>query len=215
MQTYFIDNKKKRLILFFAGWGCDAHQFANLIDTHYDVLICYDYNDLSFDFDFTPYTDIYVVGYSAGVMIASILMPKIPNVRKTIAINGNPYLFDAQKGIPKDVLDVFQSITLDNYMDFRRQYMVMDEREFAQYNALESQRSLESCAAEYIALENIYNTHKSHLHTDFDCAIFSDTDTIFDLKTQKDFYKSKIHIIPNTKHHLFFKFNSFEEIILI
>ena len=32
MKQYFIDNKSDKLLVFFAGWGCDEHQFANLKD---------------------------------------------------------------------------------------------------------------------------------------------------------------------------------------
>ena len=39
MKQYFIDNKSDKLIVFFAGWGCDEHQFANLKDRNYDVLV--------------------------------------------------------------------------------------------------------------------------------------------------------------------------------
>ena len=50
MQHFFINNKSADLILFFAGWGCDEHQFVNLKDMD-DVVILYVYRCLHRDLD--------------------------------------------------------------------------------------------------------------------------------------------------------------------
>ena len=212
MQYFFEDHHSHDLIVFFAGWGCDENQFTNLHDRK-DVLILYDYHDLSLNFDFTRYANIYVIAYSAGVFVASIMADQLPNLRCKIAVCGNPYLFDENLGISQATVQVLDDITLDNYLDFRRRYMVFSNDEYERYNQLQSLRTLESCADELTALQKMYNESIAQINPLFDKAIVADNDLIFRLSAQQDFYKEKLHIIPNARHHVFFRFKSFEEIL--
>jgi len=212
MQYFYQNHNSQNLIVFFAGWGCDYNQFTNLHDEK-DILILYDYQSLELDFNFTKYINIDVIAYSAGVFIASVLQNKIPNIRKSIAVCGNPYLFDETLGISSEIMQVFKSITLDNYLDFRKKYMVFSEEEYILYNKLESLRSIESCENELECLQKLYAMHKEQINPDFDKAIMAENDFIFNLEAQKKFYKDKLRIIKNARHHIFFKFNSFEEIL--
>ena len=93
MQYFYQNNNSHDLIVFFSGWGCDYNQFTNLHDQK-DVLILYDYQDLSLDFNFEKYENIYIIAYSAGVFVASIMADNIPHLRQKVALCGNPYLFD-------------------------------------------------------------------------------------------------------------------------
>ena len=212
MEYYYQNSNSQELIVFFAGWGCDYNQFTNLHDRK-DVLILYDYQDLELKFDFAKYANIYVIAYSAGVFIASVLSDKIPNLRKKIAVCGNPYLFDKKLGISSENIRIFKDINLNNYREFRRQYMVFSEDEYERYNKLESLRTIESCQAELTALQGLYAKHKNLINPTFDKAIIAENDLIFNLAAQKDFYQNKIHIIKNAKHHVFFKYNSFEDML--
>ena len=213
MKQYFIDNKSDKLIVFFAGWGCDEHQFANLKDRNYDVLVLYDYNGLGLDFYFSKYREVEVIGYSAGVFVASIIADRIPNLKHKIALNGNPYLFDEKKGLSSAIVNTFKQITMDNYLDFRREYMVDSDEEFELYNQLQSERSLESCQSELQKLQEFYKRYLGEINPVFDKAIISEHDKIFNFKAQQDFYGDKLYVLPETKHHVFFKFKSFEDIL--
>ena len=212
MQYSFYDHGSKDLIVFFSGWGCDDHQFTNLHDVK-DVLILYDYQDLNLDFDFSKYAHIDVIAYSAGVFIASVMAEKLPHVRKKVAVCGNPYLFDETLGISQATLQVFREITLDNYLEFRRKYMVFTDEEYEKYNQLQSLRNSESCQNELIFLQKLYAQKKMTLHPDFDKALAAENDLIFKLPIQKAFYKNKLKVIKNARHHVFFEFNSFEDIL--
>lgn len=214
MQYFFQNHNASELIVFFAGWGCDYNQFVNLHDK-LDVLILYDYQDSTLDFNFNKYANIYLIAYSAGVFVSCLLFDKISNVRKKIAVCGNPYLFDKKLGISPTHLQVLQNISLDNYLDFRRKYMVFSDEEYAKYNELQSLRSLESCQNELANLQQLYLEYKDKIVPCFDKAIVAEDDLLFNLNAQKDFYKEKISIIPKAKHHIFFRFNSFEEILYI
>ena len=212
MQYFYQNNNSSDLILFFSGWGCDYNQFTNLDDDK-DVLILYDYQDLSLDFDFSKYTNIYVIAYSAGVFVASIFADHIPNVRQKVALCGNPYLFDEKLGISAKNIQVFREITLDNYLDFRRKYMVFSDEEYERYNQLASLRTIESCENELKALQRMYQEKKGEINPVFDKAIVAENDLIFNIEVQKDFYKDKLQIIKNARHHIFFHYDSFEEIL--
>lgn len=212
MQYFYQNNHSQYLIVFFAGWGCDENQFTNLVDQK-DILILYDYQDLNLNFDFSKYKNIDVIAYSAGVFIASIFSSILPHIRKKIAVCGNPYLFDDKLGVSEETIQVFKEITLDNYLDFRRKYMVFTDEEFERYNKLQSLRTIESCENELIALKKLYQEKKDKINPYFDKAIVAENDLIFHLTAQQNFYKEKLRIIKNAKHHIFFHFNSFEDIL--
>ena len=214
MQHFYQNNNSDDLIVFFAGWGCDYNQFVSLHDRK-DVLILYDYHDLNLNFEFDKYANIYVIAYSAGVFIALILAKNIPNIRQKVAVCGNPYLYDEVLGLSAANIQAFKNITLYNYMEFRRQYMVFSDEEYEKYNQLESLRSVESCESELVAIRKLYDKYKAKIEPIFDKAIVAENDLIFDLQAQKDFDKDKLVIIHNARHHIFFKFNSFEDILNI
>lgn len=212
MQYFYQNNHSQDLIVFFTGWGCDYNQFANLHDQK-DVLILYDYQNLELDFDFTKYDNVYVIAYSAGVFIASIFADTIPNVKTKIAVCGNPYLFDETFGLPPEIIKISNEINHNNYLDFRRKYMVFTDEEFAMYNKLESLRTIESCKNELVFLQQLYAEQKDKINPLFDKAIMAEDDLIFNLRAQKNFYKDKLKIIKNARHHIFFRFKSFEDML--
>ena len=213
MQYFFQDNKSNNIIVFFAGWGCDQNQFVKLYDNK-DVLILYNYQNIDLNFDFGRYKNVYVIAYSAGVFVASIFADTLPNVRQKVALCGNPYLFDETLGISKENVQVFKGITLDNYLDFRRKYMVYSDEEYECYNQLQSLRTIESCENELLALQKMYEEYKTQINPMFDKAIVAENDLIFNIKAQRDFYKDKLQIISKAKHHIFFHFNSFEDMLI-
>lgn len=213
MKLVKIDNRSSSLIIFFAGWGCDENQFTNLHDRE-DVLILYDYRDLELDFDFSPYRQVDVLAYSAGVFAASAMASRLPEAGKKAAVNGNPYLFDEKYGLSSAVMDVLQHIDMDNYLDFRRQYMVETDDEFRRYNRLEVRRSMESCAGELAALQKLYEENKARLNPAyFERAVISDHDHLFALAAQKEFYGRRLRILPQSRHHVFFRFPSLRAVL--
>ena len=213
MKFQYINHHSERLIVFFAGWGCDERQFAELKDPADDVLILFDYDDLKIPFDFSKYAELNVIAYSAGVFVSSLLNAGLPRVKKRVAVNGNPYLFDENLGLSKQTVNILASVNLDNYLEFRRRYMVETDEEFEEYNRLQSLRSVESCAGELNFLKELYASRKSDIRDDFDKAVFSENEPFFNLDNQKKFYDGRIGIVAATRHHLFFKFKSFRDIL--
>lgn len=212
MQYCLWDNHAEDLIVFFAGWGCDDNQFVNLHDRK-NVLILYDYQNLRLDFDFSAYKNIDVLAYSAGVFVAAVLSDKIPGVKRKVALCGNPYLFDEKLGLSAATVAALKAITLDNYLEFRRKYMVYSEDEYEKYNELQSLRTIESCQSELESLQKMYQQSADTIRPKFDKAIIAENDLLFNPAAQKEFYQEKLRIIPHARHHVFFKFTSFADIL--
>jgi hypothetical protein len=64
------------------------------------------------------------------------------------------------------------------------------------------------------ALQKMYAEHKAEIKEDFfDAALAAENDILFNIEQQKSFYKDKLAIIPNAKHHVFFRYNSFADIL--
>lgn len=104
MKQYFIYKENHPcLTLFFAGWGMDEHPFADYRPADSDLLVCYDYRSLDFDFSLLDgYREIRIVAWSMGVWAASCLLQDRSrlSVVESIAVNGTPTPVDDEKGIP-------------------------------------------------------------------------------------------------------------------
>lgn len=51
MKTEYFQHQGENLIVYFAGWGTPPSAVAHLaLPDNYDLLICYDYQDLHCDF---------------------------------------------------------------------------------------------------------------------------------------------------------------------
>ena len=214
MKSRFVGVGSKDLIIFLTGWGCDEIQFLNMIrsNSNYDLLICWDYSDLELksDIDFTRYDKIYLLAYSAGVYIANFMQNILPKTIKSVAINGNPLMFNEYFGLKPDIIRTFRTLTLDNYVEFRRQYLVASEEELEFFNKHSSMRTFESCNSELDFLEDL--SKKDYKPYNFDIALLSKDDRIFDFSKQKEYFKNYISL-ENMAHNIFYKYQTFDEII--
>jgi len=209
MKTKLINGNSNNLIIFLTGWGSDDKQFKD-IKCNDNLLICWDYSDVSFDFDFSKYNNIYLIAYSAGVYVAGLIKNKLPKIKYSFAINGNPKIFDDYYGIDKKVIKEMYSLNLKNYIKFRREYLVFDEKELDDFNKYPSYRTFESCFEELNKLEEYYTNNKSEF--DFDLALISDNDKIFNPNHQKEYFKKHI-ILQNMAHNIFCKYTNLSKII--
>ena len=108
MQYHWLKNTgKNNLIIFFTGWSFDYKPFEFLNSDEYDVLMFYDYKDLSLpNIDYDKYNKKILISWSMGVFAAYYLKDKLPDFDKKIAINGTPYPIDDMKGIPHRTFDL-------------------------------------------------------------------------------------------------------------
>ncbi len=153
MQTFFLKQKDTpSLTLFLLGWGMDERPLLPVAGNE-NILFVYNYVSPELDFDFSPWTDIRLLAFSCGVFMAPYLAERLPEINYAAAVNGVPGLFDEQKGLPPRTADVFRRISLENYLDFRREYLVETEDEFRKFNENQPLRTVEDSLAELDALE--------------------------------------------------------------
>lgn len=214
METKYIGNNSKNIIVFLTGWGCDDNQFKFMKNSNnYDILLCYDYTTVDFDFDFSNYEKCYLIAFSAGVFMANILKPQLPEFEKKIAINGNPLAYDEYFGLRKEIVDIFNGVTKENALDFRRKYLVYNDREFRKFNANQSHRSFESCKQELNSLRNYIDNPCEQI--DFDVSVLSMEDKIFVPSRQMEYWKDKSRCVTleNSAHFPFFLLDDYKNII--
>ena len=209
MQKYLINNNSDNLILFFTGWGCDEYEFEHL-HSDSNVLLLYNYSDLNLDFDFSKYKKIDLLAFSAGVFIASVFNFNF-EIKKKIAISGNPYLFNEKFGLSGEIQKILLNITEENADDFAKKYLIKTEEEWGKFH--HSKRTIESCQAEFNSLKILYNANKQSIKDIFDVALFGEDDLLFNISAQKEFYGMKLNIIQNARHNVFFKIKNYEQII--
>ena len=209
MKTKLRENNSNDLVVFLTGWGCDDNQFKNFSSSK-NLLLCWDYCTLDFEFDFSKYNKVSLLAYSAGVLVACLLKEKFPKFDKTIAVNGNPLMIDKKFGIDKKIIDLMLNLNLDNCMDFISTYLVYDKQDLKKFLATPSYRPFESSKQELLKLQGYCNLKFTPM--DFDKIILSDNDKIFNLSTQQEYFKDKYVLLKNASHHTpFLRFSSTDE----
>ncbi len=205
-----INNHSDELIIFMSGWGCDDKQFE-AITSKRDLMIFYDYDNLKIDFDFSKYRKFYLIAYSAGVFISSLIIDKLPKVQLKISINGNINLFDENLGLDEHILKIFRSIDVTNFLQFREKYLCNSQEELEIFNSHPCMRSAKSCNDELDALQSYYDAlvkdENFASRFIYDRMLISDSDKIFKYRYQKDYYsslgKTELYLIKNANHNVF------------
>ena len=88
-QKFISQNNSNSLLLFFAGWGMDENPFKDFKIKNVDLMICYDYRKLDFDFSLIKkYNSIKLVAWSMGIWAASkVFENKQTYICNSLAIN--------------------------------------------------------------------------------------------------------------------------------
>ena len=193
MKTKLIENNSNDLVVFLTGWGCDDNQFKNFHSSK-NLLLCWDYSTLDFEFDFSKYNKVSLLAYSAGVLIACLLQDKFPEFDKKV--------------------DLMLNLNLDNCMDFISTYLVRDEQELKMFLSTPSYRPFESSKLEIIKLQEYCNLKFTPI--EFDKVILSDNDKVFNPATQQEYFKDKFVLLKNASHHTpFLRFSFTDELFTI
>ncbi len=210
MKTKLIQNNSNDLVLFLTGWGCDDNQFKNFSSSK-NLLLCWDYSTLDFEFDFGKYNEVSLLAYSAGVLIACLLQDKFPKFDRKVAVNGNPLMTDKKFGISNKIIDLMLNLNLDNCMEFISKYLIYDEQEFRKFLSTPSHRPFESSKQELIKLQEYCSLKFTPI--EFDKVILSDNDKVFNPITQQEYFKDKYVLLKNAAHHTpFLRFSSTDEL---
>lgn len=216
MKTKLISSQQANLLIYFTGWGTPASVVSHLaLQDGYDLLICYDYQDLGFPhFDFSRYQTIRLVAWSMGVWVAENVLPKI-NLVSATAVNGTPFPKHDEWGIPVQIFNgTLQTLNAENRLKFERR-ICGDKQLLNAYLALPEQRSLAEIHLELevlnAAIEKNLVTPKLHWTN----VIVGEKDRIFSAQNQLAFWQDKsvrITQMPKGEHYLWQHFSKWAQL---
>ena len=175
----------RRLIIIFAGWGMDSRPFRDLHAQGYDILIVWDYRNLTFNW--TPlmrYEEICLIAWSMGVFAASLTIHEIdPRITKRIAVCGTLDPISDRRGIPTATYHgTINALTPGSLHKFYRR-MCSDTKQFEQFREHRPQRPLAELIDELNAIETHTIFHTPQVDN-WDLAIIGRNDRIFPVANQ-------------------------------
>lgn len=212
MKIKFEDHQGENLLVYFAGWGTPIEAVSHLeLAENYDLLICYDYQDLRLDFDFSRYQQIRVVAWSMGVWVAERVLQGIKLTSAT-AVNGTALPCDDEQGIP---YAIFKG-TLDHLNDSTRakfdRRMCGDKANFAFYQAFPS-RELQKIQQELTALFQATLQDKRTDLMEWTKAIIGTQDKIFPPHNQRQYWANRCLVEEMAgAHYLFADFKQWSQL---
>lgn len=220
MQKYWLTNKnRKKLIIFFCGWGMDFHPFSFLKSSQYDVIAYYDFNELDSPENIWKevdgYDEVNLVAWSMGVLVSNLLMKDFPNrLNIKLAINGTLQPIDDSYGIPTSIyegtLGNFSEIVRDKF--FKR--MCGNREVMIRFGEAYPQREVKGQKQELIALQEFVNKEEVKENL-FDFALIGENDLIFPTTNQTNFWQQAAtkNMLINTPHFPFYMWDSWDDIL--
>ena len=215
---YLHKNNSPKLILFLSGWGCDEIPFSSIDSKDYDVLMCYDYRDLSNATDILDelkhYQEQHLIAWSLGVYVSSILFKDQTKLFVSrIAINGSLTPISEEQGIPPAI---FQG-TINGLNERGRDKFFMrmcgGRSGYANFSKHQAQRTLEDQKEELICLQNMI-LDRSITWDIFDKVLLSSRDMIFPFKNLEKAWESKSQkVILDLPHFCFYNWTKWDEIL--
>lgn len=213
MKQYFLDNKSNTLILFFCGWGMDEKPFKPL-KIKYDMLLLYNYSDLSLNFDFSKYKNIHLLSYSYGVFVAAMLDKKLPQLTTKTALNGTLKPIDNSYGIPEKIFNLtMENMTLETAVKFRERLFNNDEQ-LQIFNKHLPLRELDDSLFELTQLKKYF---QNEVYCSYDRVLIGEEDKIIPYKNQKRYWvelikHADVKIIKGG-HFPFYNYEFIEQLI--
>ena len=179
------DTSNRRLILLFAGWGMDSRMFRNLSFEGYDILVLWDYRDLTFSWKpLMRYDEICLIAWSMGVFAASLTIHEIEHrITKRIAVSGTLDPINDRRGIPTAIyhgtINALNPATLRKF--YRR--MCTSAEQFAAFRLNGPKRSVAELIEELTAIETHTIFHTPQIDQ-WDLAVIGRHDQIFPVANQ-------------------------------
>ena len=214
MKLFHINHNSLRLLIFFCGFYTDPDCFIEFDNNKSDILFVYDYSNLDFEelsyFDFKPYIEINLIGYSYGVFASNIACRYFPLINKSTAIAGTYYPIDDNFGIKPKIYDLMlNSFNLDVVKNFK---MKME----ANSNGIikDSGREIKNLKKELISIKNYVLNNKPERNFEYEKVIITKKDKIMPYLSQKNFWTGHKNIVEvDLGHFPFFNYNDFDEIL--
>lgn len=195
MKNSWLYQGQRRLIIFCNGWGMDDAPFQPLGAKEYDVLMLFDYTDLTTEIDFSSllngYDEVNLIAWSMGVWVGQQLFtPWASLFRRSVAINGTLCPIDDQFGIP---VHVYRA-TLSRFSEAGRlkfyRRMCRERGTLEMFLGHQPQRSMESQARELEALQEMAgcDREESALYTHI---LIANQDLVMPTAHQVAFWKER------------------------
>jgi len=203
-----------------SGWGCDERPFLKIQSDDYDVLMCYDYRDLSnipyLIEELKAYQECHLIAWSLGVFVSSILFKDYTNLYTSkLAINGSLSPIDDEQGIPPAI---FQG-TINGLNEKGRDKFFMrmcgGRTGFATFAEHQPLRLVEDQKEELICLQNMIL--KQPITWDiFDKVLLSSRDMIFPFKNMEQAWENKSEKqVIDLPHFCFDHWTNWDEILKV
>ena len=163
MQMFISNNHvaSRRCVVLFAGWGMDSRPFDGLAAEGYDIVVVWDYTDMSNGADIARaclgYDEVCVVAWSFGVPAAARFLLSdegrgLP-VTLTVAVNGTPWPVDDCLGIPRAIFSgTLAGLSGATLLKFYRR-MAGDSKRFEAFMERAPQRDIASLRVELEAID--------------------------------------------------------------
>ena len=207
-------SENKQLLIFFVGWSFDEKPFEFLAHDNLDVLVFYDYSELSFDVDFSGYEKYYCVGWSMGVYVGVLLKDEFPAFDKTIALNGTPTPIDNELGIPERTFELTLKYAEEGLKGKFYQNVFFNEEQLNRYWANPVQRDVQNRVEELHSLKTLIKANICDANGFYDLAYVAKNDKIIPPKNQiKAWENLSVPIIELADGHFpFYNFKSWIEL---
>ena len=195
----------------------DEHPFEPLTSHRWNVLMFYDYTDLSTDQDlhklFDEYQEVILIAWSMGVWAGQHVFEDFSTkLTAAIAINGTLCPIDDNLGIPENVVKA----TLENLDEKQRlkfYYRMCRDRDlYRSFLEHQPKRSVENQKNELAAILKMserIDIEKSI----YNYAIVSKQDFIMPSKNQLNHWPENIVQLVDESHFLFYAYDSWDEIV--
>ena len=201
-----LNSSHPRLLLFFAGWSASPESFTGLkAENGTDIMLCYDYRDMTFHEDLSSYKEIHLMAWSMGVRMAELALAGKYALTTATAINGTPRPIDDNFGIPENIFrGTLDNLTAEGMKRFNRR-MCGSRDILAQHEKFPA-RPLEEVKDE---LQHIYNLCNGQSMTNADDttsiqwtrAIISSDDHIFPAANQRNYWNGRCPVTEITAPH--------------
>ena len=204
-----------RCLLFFAGWGMDAHPFKRMAAEGFDLFIAYDYRSLDVDLPvLTSYEEVHIVAWSMGVWAASTVLQGV-EIASAMAINGTELPVNDNYGIPVQIAHgTLDTLTPESLARFNRR-MCASAEVLADFNAIAPQRGIDELKEELAAIYRQAGTaDESPLI--WNKALIGRGDRIFPVANQERFWMEKRGVemqVIDAPHYPFYLWNRWNEIV--
>ncbi len=180
-------SSSKTLVVFFNGWGMDSNALNVEAFPNSDLLMFYDYTDLSLQIPYSAsdYEKIYLVAWSFGIWVANLHFEKFKNITLSIAINGSICPVNDKYGISENIF----SATLNNYDETTKsKFSTRIFGSISKAKEIENASSMRPAEAQKLELAQLQRYFQEFPQTKKNWSRYfaADADKIFPLESMKN-----------------------------